>query len=87
MPIHPRWLKVFNSMTKTYCKGKKLKKFNEYEPPTCSKARNVFYATMKAKGIDYTKPPETEETIQHIEKEANYVDEIIEWVIKNDISN
>ena len=41
MPIHPDWQKVLDSMVKQY--GAK-------------KGTSVFYATMKKKGIDYTKP-------------------------------
>lgn len=41
MPIHPDWQKVLDAMIKRY--GKK-------------KGESVFYATMKKRGVDYTKP-------------------------------
>lgn len=41
MPIHPDWRKVLNAMIKRYGKVK---------------GTQVFYATMKKRGIDYTKP-------------------------------
>jgi len=75
LPIHPRWLKVLRSMTDTYCKGK-LKTYGE-GVPTCPKARSVFYATMRAKKIDYTTAPSSEEVIQEVEQTK--VDEIIQW--------
>lgn len=66
-------------MTKKYCKGK-LKKFKE--GMTCQKARSVFYATMKARKIDYTKTP-TEETIQYLESiDKLDIDAIVEWFEK-----
>jgi len=65
-------------MTKKYCKGKKLEKGKE-GVMTCSKARSVFYATMKSRKIDYTKAP-TQETIQYLEQlEAIDVDTVIKW--------
>src|SRR3990167_10047715 len=45
MPVHPKWRKVLSSMIEQYG--------NE-------KGAEVFYATMKKKGIDYTQSPEKE---------------------------
>ena len=53
MPIAKKWLKTLRSMSKTYCKGNYDKTVDGV--PTCPKSRSVFYATMKKKGIDYTK--------------------------------
>ncbi len=78
MPIHPRYKKVLKAMTKQYCKGKLSYSKNE-GMMTCPKAKSVFYATMKAKGIDYTKAP-TSETIAFIEECMTWdIDAIVKW--------
>lgn len=51
MPIHPDWQKVLDSMIQQY--GKK-------------KGTSVFYATMKKKGIDYSKPAPSKDRLLHI---------------------
>lgn len=59
MPISKRYLKIFKSMQKTYCTseyGKDgIKDKNVQGISSCPKGRQVFYATMKDRGIDYTK--------------------------------
>lgn len=59
MPISSKYLKIFKSMQKTYCTSKYGKdgiKDKEVQGiPSCPKGRGVFYATMKKRGIDYTK--------------------------------
>ena len=67
-------------MTKKYCKGKLDKTQDGVK--TCQKALSVFYATLKKKGIDYTKAP-TEETLTQLEQLTD-VDAIIDWYMENE---
>jgi len=59
MPISKKYLKAFRSFQSQYCTSKYGKAGVKDKPvdgiPSCPKGRQVFYATMKSKGIDYTK--------------------------------
>jgi len=58
MPISSKYLKVLRGMVKQYCTSKYGAGGRKDKPvqgvSTCPKARQVFYATMNKRGIDYT---------------------------------
>jgi len=61
MPIHPDFHSMLRSMTDQYCDGKtdntkKTETAEGYQGKTCRRALEVFYATCKEQGLDYTKP-------------------------------